>query len=193
MPKLWSETIESHRVEVREALMETAWALALEHGPMSVTMSQVAQEAGIGRATLYKYFPDVASILHARHERHVAGHLARLVEVRDATTDPARRLEVVAAAYGEVCFHRAQHGTVELSALTHAPERVAGAEKQLLELFEELLGDAARGGAVRADVSAGELALYCVHALGAAGRLPSRAAVRRLVSVTLAALEPVTD
>src|SRR5680860_294663 len=68
----------------------------------------------------------------------VAEHLARLVELRDATTDPARRLHVVASAYAEVCLHRAQHGTLELSALTHAPERVAGAEEQLLELFEQL-------------------------------------------------------
>ena len=120
----------------------------------------------------------------------VAEHLARLVELRDATTDPARRLHVVASAYAEVCLHRAQHGTLELSALTHAPERVAGAEEQLLELFEQLLVDAAETGAVRTDASAGELALYCVHALGAAGRLPSRASVQRLVSVTLTALEP---
>ena len=190
---MWSETIESHRVEVREALMEAAWTLALVHGPMSVTMSQIAEEAGIGRATLYKYFPDVASILHARHERHAAEHLARLVELRDATPDPTRRLKVVAGAYAEVCFHRAQHGTVELSALAHAPERVAGAEKQLLELFEELLVDAARAGDVRVDAPSGELALYCVHALAAAGQMPSRAAVQRLVSVTLAALEPVRD
>ena len=54
MPKLWTETIEEHRREVREAILDAAWALAAEHGPLSVTMSQVAQAAGIGRATLYK-------------------------------------------------------------------------------------------------------------------------------------------
>jgi len=35
-----------------------------------------------------------------------------------------------------------------------------------------------------------ELARYCVHALAAASGLPSKAAVRRLVMVTLAGLRP---
>jgi hypothetical protein len=34
------------------------------------------------------------------------------------------------------------------------------------------------------------LASYCLHALGAAGSLPSKAAVHRLVTVTLAGLQP---
>ena len=39
-------------------------------------MSQIAEQTGIGRATLYKYFPDVEAILLAWHERQVTGHLA---------------------------------------------------------------------------------------------------------------------
>lgn len=34
-----------------------------------MTMSRIAEEIGIGRATLYKYFPDVEAILLAWHER----------------------------------------------------------------------------------------------------------------------------
>jgi hypothetical protein len=43
---------------------------------------------------------------------------------------------------------------------------------------------------VRGDVASGELAEYCLHALSAAAGLPSKAAVSRLVSVTLAGLRP---
>ena len=71
VPKLWSETIESHRSAVREATLDTTAALVAEHGLRSVTMSQIAEQTGIGRATLYKYFPDVDSILVAWHERQV--------------------------------------------------------------------------------------------------------------------------
>ncbi|MFD8252946.1 SbtR family transcriptional regulator [Streptomyces werraensis] len=53
-------------------------------------------------------------------------------------------------------------------------------------LIEELLADGARQGSVRGDIAPGELASYCLHALAAAGDLPSRAAVDRLVAVTLA-------
>ena len=59
VPRLWTETIETHRREVQEAIVETAGRLAISHGLLSVTMSQIAEETGIGRATLYKYFPDV--------------------------------------------------------------------------------------------------------------------------------------
>ncbi len=59
MPKLWTETIEEHRRAVHDATLDTTAALVREHGLAAVTMSQIAAAAGIGRATLYKYFPDV--------------------------------------------------------------------------------------------------------------------------------------
>jgi hypothetical protein len=42
----------------------------------------------------------------------------------------------------------------------------------------------------RRDVAPDELAVYCLNALAAAGDLPSEAAVRRLVTVTLDGLRP---
>src|SRR5260370_17236908 len=81
MPKLWNKTIEAHRQAVHEATLNTAAVLVAKHGLRSVTMSQIAEETGIGRATLYKYFPDVESILVAWHQPHVAHHLEYLAEV----------------------------------------------------------------------------------------------------------------
>ena len=188
MPKLWSETIETHRHEVREAIMESTWRLAVTNGPISVTMSQVAQETGIGRATLYKYFPDVKAILLARHEQHVFDHLSRLRELRDHADDPADRLESVIHAYAQICHHRARHGTVELSALTHQPDGVGRAEEELLALFGSVITDAIAAGSVDPGPPADELALYCVHALGAAGSLPTQDAVHRLADFVLRAL-----
>src|SRR5213592_4586748 len=113
----WNETVEAHRVGVREAIVDTAAALVAEHGPRSVTMSQIAEETGIGRATLYKYFPDVEAILVAWHERQVAGHLERLGEVRDRAHDAGDRLEAVLEAYALITYER-PHDT-ELAALVH--------------------------------------------------------------------------
>ena len=47
----WNETIEAHRREVRGAILDATAALVNKHGLLSVTMSRIAQEAGIGRAT----------------------------------------------------------------------------------------------------------------------------------------------
>ena len=75
MPRLWKSTVDSHRRQVRDAILDAAASLVNKHGLSSVRMAHVAEETGIGRATLYKYFPDVEAILFAWHERQVTSHL----------------------------------------------------------------------------------------------------------------------
>jgi AcrR family transcriptional regulator len=189
MPKLWNETIAAHRREVRDAILDTTAALVAEHGLLSVTMSQIAEETGIGRATLYKYFSGVEAILVAWHERQITGHLEHLAEVRDQAGDAGQRLEAVLEAYALISHEH--HGT-ELAALLHRGEHVARAQQQLSDLIRDLLTEAAKTGDLRDDVAPDELASYCLHALAAASSLPSKAAVRRLVTVILAGLHPGT-
>jgi AcrR family transcriptional regulator len=188
VPKLWTETIEEHRQAVRESILETTWAQVTEHGPMSVTMTQIAEKVGIGRATLYKYFPDVQSILAAHHERHVADHLQELTELHEGPGDPGERLAAVLEHYALICHHRERHGTAELAALLHRGEHVTHAQQRLLGLFRDLLTEAAAAGQIRDDLPPDELANYCVHALAAAGNLRTQVAARRLAAVTLAGL-----
>src|SRR5258706_15578611 len=99
MPRLWGDTIDAHRRDVRQALLDTTAALVAEHGLRAVTMSQIAAETGIGRATLYKYFPDVESILISWHQRQIAEHLELLRDVRDKTRDASHALNDVLEAY----------------------------------------------------------------------------------------------
>lgn len=188
VPKLWTDTIEAHRREVRDAVLDTTAALVAEHGLLSVTMSRIAEETGIGRATLYKYFPDVEAILFAWHERQIAGHLAQLTTVCDQPGDPVQRLEAVLEAYALLSHETHGHHDTELAALMHRGRHVANAEKQLRHLVLRLVTDAAAHGDIRDDVSPEELVTYCLYALTAAGNLPSKAAVHRLVAVTLAGM-----
>ncbi len=192
VPKLWNETIESHRAAVREAILETTAALVTEQGLLSVTMSRIAEETGIGRATLYKYFPDIEAILLAWHERQVTGHLEHLAEVRDQARGVAERLEAVLEAYALISHERFshEHHDAELVALLHRGVHVTGAQQQVHDMIRNLLTEAASTGDVRGDIAPEELASYCLYALGAASTLPSEAAVRRLVTVTLAGLRP---
>ena len=187
IPKLWSETIEAHRREVRAATLDTTAALVAEHGLRSVTMSQIAEKTGIGRATLYKYFSDVEAILLAWHERQVTGHLEYLAEVRDQARDAGERLEAVLEAYALITHEH--HGT-ELAAVLHRGQHVARAQRQLRDFIRDLLIEGAATGELRDDVAPDELAGYCLHALTAAGSVPSKAAVRRLVTVILTGLRP---
>jgi AcrR family transcriptional regulator len=191
VPRLWTETIETHRTAVRDAALDAAAALAAEHGLASVTMSQVAERTGIGRATLYKYFPDVEAILVAWHQRQIVRHLAQLAEAAAQAGTPGERLRAVLDAYALI-IHGMPHGT-ELAALLHRGEHIDAAQQQLHGFLADLLAEAAKAGEVRDDITPSELAAYCLHALTAAGSLPSEDAVPRLVALTMSGLRPSDD
>jgi AcrR family transcriptional regulator len=188
VPKLWNETIEAHRREVRDAILDTTAALIGEHGLLSVTMSQIAEQTGIGRATLYKYFPDIDGILRAWHDREITSHLHQLTEIRDRAGDPRQRLAAVLQAYAHIAHQTRRHHDPELVTFLHRDEHLAHAQQQLHDLIRQLLAEGAQTGDLRDDIAPTELASYCLHALNAAGSLSSQAAVHRLVTVTLAGL-----
>ncbi|MCX5044063.1 TetR/AcrR family transcriptional regulator [Aldersonia sp. NBC_00410] len=187
MPKLWNETIDAHRREVRGAILDSAATLVAEHGPRAVTMSAIAEKAGIGRATLYKYFPDVAAILFAWHERQIAGHLAQLAEIADRAGTAAERLEGVLEAYA--LLSRKSHGhDIAVVAGLHQGRQVTQAEQHVHDMIRDLLAEGAQAGSIRDDVTADELATYSLHALTASAALTSKAAVTRLITVIMTGL-----
>ncbi|MEU5789922.1 TetR/AcrR family transcriptional regulator [Micromonospora purpureochromogenes] len=187
MPKLWNDTIEAHRAAVRDATLDATAALVAEHGLTGVTMSRIAEVTGIGRATLYKYFPDVQAILLAWHERQISRHLTHLVGVADSAADPVTRLHTVLHTYARMSRHR---HSGDLAAMLHRGPHVDSAHQQLSTFIAELLTAAAHAGAVRDDIPTDELAAYCLHALAAASTLDSDDAVNRLITLTLAGLRP---
>jgi AcrR family transcriptional regulator len=191
MPKLWAETVETHRLEVREAIQNTAMELVSEKGLRSVTMSEIAERTGIGRATLYKYFADVESILRAWHERQIETHLQELSEASRSAATPFEQVVAVLSAYAWIAHESRGHRDTELAALLHGHhESHEHAEGQLRRMVSGLLKDAAATGAVRDDVPSQELTEYCLSALSASGRLPSKTAVQRLVDITITGLRP---
>jgi len=187
MPKIWNETIDEHRRAVFEATLDAAAALVAEHGIRSVTMSQIAKQTGIGRATLYKYFADVGAILLAWHERQITRHLEQLVQIREHAREPRERLEAVLTAYAMII--RAIPHESELASNVHRDPHLASAHKRLTKLFRDLIAEGVAAGNVRDDVSPDELAGYCIHALTAAKNLASKDAVRRLVAITTTGLK----
>jgi AcrR family transcriptional regulator len=186
MPRLWDQSVRTHRQTVHDTVLDAAAALIERRGLASVTMAGIAGEAGIGRATLYKYFPDVDAVLAGWHQRHVEEHLARLREARDRAEDPAQQLEVVFHAYASLS---GQQAGGEIAAALHRGAHIEGVRAQLRTLLTELIAGAAEQGAARRDVPAEELALFAEHALAAARELDSDEALGRLVRVTLSGVQ----
>jgi AcrR family transcriptional regulator len=189
MARLWNDTIAAHRREVRDAVLDAAASLAIDRSPLSITMSQIADSTGIGRATLYKYFPDVESILLAWHERQMAHHLETLAQAREKARDPRERLQTVLETWALIAREIDSHHGTELAAFLHRDTHTSKSTDQLQQMIRGLVSEASAEGNLRKDVAPDELATYCLHALTAASALPSRAAVRRLVAVTMAGLQ----
>jgi AcrR family transcriptional regulator len=192
VPTEWTATVEGHRREVRDAVLEATAALVEQHGLRAVTMSRIAEAAGIGRATLYRHFPDVGAVLLAWHERQVETHLAELAEIRARAGSAAEQLAAVLTGFAHRSRGSGGHGDGGLAALLHGGDAVDRATGRLRGMLRELIADGARAGDLRDDVPPDELAVFCLHALAGAGGLPSEAAVQRLVGVTLAGLRPQT-
>lgn len=182
VPKLWRETISEHREQVRDAILDAVEHLVTTRGALSLTMSEIAEASGIGRATLYKYFPDVETIVEAWHERHVRGHLEQMSRIAKGPGDAFVLLEGVLAEYASA-LNRSHHADV--GAALHRDAGMADAQRRLIDLLGRLIADAARDGRVRNDVPPRDLAAYCAHALAASRHLRRAGAVRRLVDVTL--------
>ena len=198
VPRLWSETIETHRNAVRDATLDAGAEVVGRRGLASATMSEIAETAGISRATLYKYFPDVESILVAWHDSQVTEHLAQLENARDGA-DPSRRLEAVLETYALHQRDRAASALAPIlhptSAIGHRPghgdlgtHTTHTAGQHLATLVTELIQERVQAGVIRDDVPAAELTNYCLHALAAAESLTSSAAVRRLCRLVLDSL-----
>jgi AcrR family transcriptional regulator len=181
VPTLWDTTIDAHRRAVREATLDATGALVAERGLAAVTMSEIAGRTGIGRATLYKYFPDVDAVVAAWHERVVARHVEALADAAAGAGQPLERLERVLGSYARLARHDGSDPARSLHGAPHARR----AEQHLVELVAGLIDEAAHAGEVRDDVVPGELAVFCLHAVAAAGSVTSTAAARRIVAVTL--------
>ena len=121
MPKLWNDTIDAHRRAVRDATIDTTAELVAKHGLRAVTMAQIAEQTGIGRATLYKYFPDVESILLAWHERQIGAHLKQLAALGHQGGPAVKRLEAVLEAFALI-----QHSLVTARAQRIRTTAVSG-------------------------------------------------------------------
>ncbi|RLV55656.1 TetR/AcrR family transcriptional regulator [Aeromicrobium phragmitis] len=93
----------------RQRVLDAATELFASGDPRAVTMEQIARAAGVGRATLYRRYPDVASIATALLDDHERDLQQRLLCGRPPLgpgAPPAERLAAFFAAMVDLleCF-----------------------------------------------------------------------------------------
>ena len=179
MPRIWANSIEQHKADVRSAVMGTAAELATTSGVRSLTMSQIAQQAGISRATLYTYFSDVDEILRSWHRSMVDQHLAAIeASTGEANDDPATRL--TAACERHIDVLTTHHHNPLLKPHPGDPDTVAAIQR-LRVAFTSLVSAALPTKAHRHGLNITDYTSYLLASLEAASQFSSGAARRRLI------------
>ena len=172
MPKIWGETVADHKDRLRATIVESAVALVAERGRADVTMSAVAERVGIGRATLYNYFPDVDQILATyvvgQFDRQHAVLDERLAEVDDPLEELRIALELVIGYFATAEHREASPIGID----TFGPgsqERVDAAHRGFRDRLAVLMARAIAAGLVRPELDP-EFAADALNHLLAAGR-----------------------
>jgi AcrR family transcriptional regulator len=111
----------------RARVLAAAERVFAERGGRGVTMEQLAAAAGVGKATLYRRYPDVASVALAlldEHERRLQDELVRGPPPLGPGASPDERLAAFYRATIELLEH---HAHLALAAETGARRYRTGA------------------------------------------------------------------
>lgn len=102
----------------QEQILEAATRIFARRGYPATDLQEVADALGVGKGTLYRYFPTKESLFLAAIERGIRGLARRVRALRDDVPDP---LERIAAAIGVYLDHFSRHpDIVELMAQERA-------------------------------------------------------------------------
>lgn len=94
MPKIIGASLADHREQIRARLFAALSRLMAEHGFDSVSLADIAAEAGVGRTAVYNHFPDKESLLLAFIEDETATYVATLEDALRDVVDPQEQLRV---------------------------------------------------------------------------------------------------
>lgn len=162
----------------RAQLLDAADAVFITHG-VNAPLELVVERAGVGRATLYRQFPDREAILLALLERSTELLQAQAQALQER---PDAFFALMAYLSERIVRSPALSDYWRSSSLTDP--RFAHVRKRVWSTLAPALAQAQKAGLVRAEVQADDISLL-IGMLGAALRGTSDAARRRLARQAL--------
>jgi len=163
----------------RARVVDAARAAFAEEG-FEVPLDVIARRAGVGAGTIYRHFPSKEALFAAVQQEQVQELITR-AQALLASDDPA-------AAFAQ--FMELLAGQAEVK--RDLPEAIAvptGLGQQMQSVLGTLLERAQAVGAVRPDLTAGDL-IALLKALYQLARTADRPRIDRLRAVVLAGLRP---
>lgn len=165
-------------------IVSTTLTLIAEHGAAAVSISAIAERAGVSRQTVYNHFPDVAAVVETALEMHGEAMASELrARAAEAGTGP----EKLAAIARFAIEASAGHASLSLEAVLPAETRARVARFNDLprRVLDEVIADTHPG--TRPDPVLADLTWAVIEAgAGTAGGHPDD--TDRIATATIAAL-----
>ncbi len=191
----WAAVMDEHRSRSRAHITQVGMALIAERGMSGVSMSLLAHRAGISRATLYHYFPDLEHVMLAWLELQVAAFTKELAARVGEIPDPTERLlEIISTlvTYFSSLEHRMGIENMGGEALSpKAAQAVAAQVRPITHLIAAAIQDGQAAGAFRDDADPLIHADLILGLMGAirphlvSGRYTSSEAARAIAELVL--------
>jgi AcrR family transcriptional regulator len=129
----------------KDGILQVARELFIKQGYTATSMRQLAEEAGIGKATIYHHFPDKLSIITAILDGNIA-LMGRALSAIQAERGPRRRVCVAAEQTARFLFQSADILRVVRREVSSGRERMRADLNRFLREYRKLLVEAIEGG-----------------------------------------------
>ena len=144
MPKIQAPSIVEHRELRRHQLITAALELAMSGGAEAVTVSAVAQKAGLSRSSIYEYFASSADLIADLVVEELNYYTDRLaLAIKDAH-DPFEKIELWIAEglrYVQDGRHMLVKSLNTISTPEYRKEEVAMGHRRLISPLRQALAE----------------------------------------------------
>lgn len=93
VPRLIANTLLANREIRRQQLVNAALTIALEHGVNSLTITEVAKQAGLSRVSVYEYFSSSADLITELLLDELDYFRNSLINAMGTVSDPYEKIE----------------------------------------------------------------------------------------------------
>lgn len=149
MPRITGPSIAEHVAAQEAAVVDAARRLFAERGVAAVSLGDIAAEVGLGRTSLYRYFPTKAHILQRWFDLEMEPLIARSREVVAGPGSAGERLRAWLDVQLDFVTDASHVGLMEASAAVGElpPEVLADFGARHRDLYGTLDGILREGGA----------------------------------------------
>ena len=167
-------------------VLDAAAELFAERG-CDVSVDEIARQAGVGHATVFRRFPSKDALIAAVVSKQIR-ELAAFVEEALTEPDPGAAFRAFVWHAGEL--HARDRALYEGLPRCLEIAEVAEAKAELNGLVEQLISRAQEAGALRHDIAADDVSTLVGSAIRGALNSPEPELWRRYVEVVLDGLRP---